>query len=496
MTADIHACFATVAEGRLRGSVRDGIRRFLSVPYAAPPVGANRFQPPRPADAWDGERDATVAGATPPQSLMSLPGLDVSTSFAPGWVAGDDYLTLNVWRPDDDGENLPVMVYIYGGGFIQGSKDVPILDGTAFARDGVIAIAINYRLGIEGFLPLPGGSTNLGCRDQIAALQWVQRNIRGFGGDPANVTVAGESAGAVSIGCLLASPMAKGLFRRAILQSGVGTGREIGMAPRIAQRAAKILKVSPDAEGFGRVSHQAALKAQTRMALAIMDLRNSNGVEPAFGLSKFIPVYGDDVVPEWPQHAIDKGAGAEVDLLVCTCRDEFNAFMAPLRVRRWMFPRLARLMLGWFHPRAAEALKAYGLGKRGSNSGQVFTDTLSDLSFRWPSRVLAERHRGTAHVMEFDWPSPALGGTLGAAHGIVVPFAFDTLAAATGPRKLLGTNPPQALADRYHGTWVRFVKGEALGWPAFDGTTRAVYSLTRGSAEHERRMAAAEFVPG
>ncbi len=495
MTIQTSECFATVAEGRLRGFARGGIRRFLSVPYAAPPVGANRFQPPRPVVPWDGVRDATQAGATPPQSMMALPGLDVSSSFAPGWVEGDDYLTLNVWRPDDDRTDLPVMVYIHGGGFIQCSKDVPTLDGSAFARDGVISIAINYRLGLEGFLPIPGVPTNLGFRDQIAALAWVQRNVEHFGGDPSKVTVSGESAGAVSIGCLLSSPLAKGLFRRAILQSGVGTGREIGTGRRIAQRMARMLKIPADAGGFSSVSHHAAIKAQNRMALAIMDLRNPNGVEPAFGLSKFIPVYGDDVVPEWPRDAIVKGAGAEVDLLICTCREEFNAFMAPLRVHRWMFPALARLILGWFHPRAAEALQAYGLGKPGTNSGQVFSDTVGDLSFRWPSRLLAEQHRGTAHLMEFDWRSPALGGKLGAAHGIVVPFIFDTLPAATGPNKLLGLNPPQALADRYHGVWVRFVKGEAPAWPAFDAATRAVYSLTRGTAEHEPPMAAAAFVP-
>jgi para-nitrobenzyl esterase len=495
MTDPIKTCFADVAEGRLRGFVRDGIRRFLSVPYAAPPVGANRFKAPQPVDPWEGERDATQAGATPPQAKLTLGSLDVSTSCMPGWVEGSDYLTLNVLRPDDDRANLPVLVYIHGGGFIQGSKDVPIHDGSAFARDGVISIAINYRLGVEGFLPIPGVPSNLGFRDQIAALQWVQRNVRSFGGDPAKVTVAGESAGAVSIGCLLASPMAKGLFRRAILQSGVGTGRELKVARRIAERMAKVLKVTLDAEGFRSVSPQTTVKAQTRMALAIMDLRNSNGVEASFGLSKFIPACGDDVVPEWPPDAIAKGESAGVDLLVCTCREEFNAFLAPIGIHRWMVPWLARLILGWFHPRAAEALKAYGLGKPGVNSGQAFCDTVSDLSFRWPSRVLAEQHHGTAHVLEYDWRSPALDGKLGAAHGIVVPFAFDTLALATGPNKLLGTSPPQALADRYHGIWVRFVRGEAPDWPAFDGTTRAVHSLIRGTAEHEPRMAAAEFVP-
>jgi para-nitrobenzyl esterase len=494
MSTDSKPCFATVAEGRLRGSVHNGVRRFLSVPYAAPPVGPNRFQSPRPADPWAGERDATKAGATSPHSVPKMPGLDLSTSFAPGWVEGDDYLTLNIWRPDDDREDLPILVYIHGGGFINGSKDIPIIDGSAFARDGVIAVAINYRLAVDGFLPIPGAPTNLGLRDQIAALQWVQRNIRGFGGDPAQVSLAGESAGAISACCLLASPLAKGLFRRAIIQSGLATAREIRIGRKVAEHMAKRLKIPHDAAGFSRLSSHATVKAQNRESLAIIDLRGSNGVDPAFGITKFLPVYGDDVLPEYPQDAVAKGAGAEVDLLICTCREEANTFTMPLGVRRWMFPWLARKIMGWFHPRAAALLQAYGLGKRGNNSGQVFADTMTDMLMRWPSRMLAEQHRGTAHVMEFDWRSPALDGKFGAAHGNAVPFMFDTLALSTGPKRILGPNPPQALADRYHGAWVHFARGEPLNWPAYDGAGRAVYSLVRGTAGHEPRMAAADFL--
>lgn len=488
------ASFADVAEGRLRGAASNGIRRFLGVPYAAPPVGPNRFKPPQPVAAWSGVRDATVPGPNSPHSVPKMPGIDLAPAFAPGWVEGDDYLTLNVWRPDDERAGLPVLVYIHGGGFINGSKDIPIIDGSAFARDGVVSIAINYRLGAEGFLPIPGAPTNLGFRDQIAALQWVQRNVRAFGGDPAKVTVSGESAGAVSVGCLLTSPLAQGLFQRAILQSGLAACRDRTVAQKVVQYMAKRLKITPDLAGFSGVSPRDMVEAQDRTAMALIDLRNPDGVEPSYGLTRFVPVLGDDVLPTSPRDAIAKGAAAEIDLLICTCREEFSAIGAVLRFHRWMFPWLARRILRWFHPRADEALKAYGLGRPGKNSGRVLIETLTDLTFRSQSRLMAEQHRGTKHVLEFDWRSPALGGEIGAAHGNVVPFMFDTLPALTGPKRALGPNPPQALADRYHGAWVRFVKGEAMGWPAFDAESRAVYSLVKGSSEHEPRMPAAEFI--
>jgi len=489
-------CHVSIAEGRLRGSARDGVRRFLGVPYAAPPVGTNRFRAPQPVAPWSGGRDATKPGPNSPHAVPKTPGLDLSTSFAPGWIEGEDFLTLNLWRPDDERVGLPVLVYIHGGGFINGSKDIPIIDGSAFARDGVVCININYRLGVEGFLPIPDVPTNLGLRDQIAALQWVQRNVRSFGGDPANVTVAGESAGGVSTACLMASPLARGLFRRAIVHAPTERVVATQVARKVVERMARMLKITPDAEGFRRLSPREAVKAQNRIALALIDLRNSGGIEPALGLSKFLPVHGDEVVPMEPQAAIAAGAGAEVELLVCTCREETNTWMVPLAVHRWMFAWLARSMLGWFHPRPAEVLQAYGLGQRGRNSGEVFTAVLTDLFLRAPSRLLAEQHHGQAHVMEFDWRSPALGGRYGAAHGNVVPFIFDTLPASTGPKRILGPDPPQALAARYHGAWVRFVKGEPLGWPAFDGTSRAVYSLVRGTAGYEAPTPAAAFVSG
>ena len=161
------------AAGTVRGVTVDKIERFLGIPYAMPPVGERRFLAPQTVADWNGIRDCTAVGPNAPQRVGDVPGLDARALVGNGWVAGDDYLTLNIWRPAVGAHDLPIMVFIHGGGFVIGSKDAPVQDGSSFARDGVICVAINYRLGIDGFLPIPGVPTNLGLRDMIAALSWV-----------------------------------------------------------------------------------------------------------------------------------------------------------------------------------------------------------------------------------------------------------------------------------------------------------------------------------
>jgi para-nitrobenzyl esterase len=484
--------------GRVAGSVVSGVLRFLGVPYAAPPVGALRFAPPQVPPFWDGVRQALQPGPTAPHRLNDFPALDVAPLIGDGWREGDDYLTLNLWRPARGGKGLPVMVWIHGGGYVIGSKDAAVQDGTAFARDGVICIAINYRLGVEGFLPIPGVPTNLGLRDQIAALEWVRDNVAAFGGDPDNVTVAGESAGAMAVANLLTSPLAKGLFRRAIVQSGHGAmTRDIGVAQRLVRKVAKLLNVTPDEAGFRSVSPGAVLDAVQKVSLpkTRLDLRDADGREPVFGISRFVPVHGDDVLPEQPLAALGDGAGADVDLLIGTNSEEMNLYLVPTGVREKIGRWLATYVLHRSQPQARKVLKAYGMGSKGKRPGQVLTDAMNDLVFRWPARRFAEEHRGRTHMYEFDWRSPALGGELGACHGIELPFVFDTLASVTGERGLAGTAPPQELADRMHRIWVDFARDGSLPWPEFDRETRLVYRLERGVAEREETMPAAPFLP-
>lgn len=492
-----------IAAGRLLGRITGNVAAFLGVPYAAPPVGALRFAPPRKAEPWASPRKALEPGANAPQRIKAMPGLDVTALIGNGWQPGDDYLTLNVWTPADLRPGLPVMVFIHGGGFVVGSKDVSVHDGSAFARDGVVCIAINYRMGIDGFLPIPGVPTNLGLRDMIAALEWVRDNAAAFGGDPANVTVFGESAGAMAIADLVTSPLAEGLFRRAIVQSGHGRmTRDIGVAQRLVRKLAKLLKITPDEAGFRSVeAGERMLDAVETVGLPTtrLDLRDAQGHEPVFGISRFVPVHGDDVLPLKPLDALQAGAGAGIDLLIGTNAQEMNLYFIPSGLREKIGRLLATYVFHRVHPRARKLLKAYGMGRRGVKPGHAFTDAAHDLVFRWPARRFAEEHRGRTHMYEFEWRSPLFGkpGTegLGAAHAMELPFVFDTLAAASGPEGLCGEAPPQELADRVHRIWVDFARDGTLPWPEFTRAERHVYQLARGETIEEAPFPIAPFLP-
>lgn len=488
----------TLPAGAVRGASDGTVDRFIGIPYAAPPAGERRFAEPQPVEPWQGERDCTVAGPNAPQLVRDFPGLDVHVLIGKGWVEGDDYLTLNLWRPAGTAANLPVMVFIHGGGFVVGSKDAPVQDGSAFARDGVILVAINYRMGIDGFLPIPGIPTNLGLRDQIAALAWVRDTIAAFGGDAGNVTVFGESAGAMSIADLIASPLAKGLFRRAIIESGHGgMTRDIPVAQRLVDKIARLLGVSADKAGFASVppgERMIAAAAKANMPTTRLDLRDAAGLEPVFGISRFVPVHGDDVLPEKPLNALKKGAGADIDVLIGTNAEEMNLYLVPTGVRDKLGKILSWFVLRRSIPNAWAILKAYGMGSA-KKPGQALTDATNDLVFRWPARRFAEEHLGRTHFYEFDWRSPMFGGELGAAHGMEIPFVFDTLANATGEQGLCGPNPPQELAARIHGLWVQYAKDGSVPWPQFDRTTRQVHRLAADATISEPAMPAAAFLP-
>lgn len=492
-------CIVSLTQGRVRGTLRNGSAVFLGIPYAAAPVGENRFAKPQPHAPWPDLFDATVLGPTAPQAVRPFPGLDVMPIVGTGWTRGDDYLTANVWTPDPAAKGLPVMVFIHGGGFIVGSNNVSGYDGSAFARSGVVCISINYRMGIEGFLPIPGIPTNLGLRDQIAALHWAKENAASFGGDPANITVFGESAGAMSIANLIASPLAKGLFRRAIIESGHGgMTRDVGVAQRLVKKLAKILKVSPDAKGFSSASLEACVAAVEKVGQPTtrIDLRDAEGREPVFGISRFIPIHGDDVLPQKPLDALKAGAGADIELLIGTNAEEMNLYLVATGARDKLGRLLSTYILHRSLPQANKALKAYGIGLKGRQAGHALTDAMNDLVFRWPARRFAEEHRGRTHMYEFEWRSPMFGGELGACHGIELPFVFKTLETMTGPEGLCGpVPPPQALAERVHDLWVGFARDGSLPWSEFDRETRQVFQLEKGEAVYEPVMPAAPFLP-
>ena len=485
----------TTDAGGVRGCCEDGICRFLGVPYAAPPVGANRFKEPQAVVPWDGERDATKPGACAPHRIKDFPAIDVVPLVGYGADDGEDYLTLNIWGPEK-AQRAPVMVFIHGGGFIVGSKDAPVSDGTEFAKSGVVCVAINYRMGIDGFLPIPDVPTNLGLRDMLFALQWIQRNMAEFGGDPSNVTVFGESAGAMAIADLVTSPLAKGLFKRVIIESGHGAMvRDIPVAQRLVRKLAKILKITPDKAGFESVSFDAAWKAMEKVSKPWgIDLRDETGLEPVYGISRFIPVWGDDVLPQKPHDALKNGAGKDVEVLIGTNAEEMSLYFVPTKVQA----KAPGLLLSWLlsksHPKSRDALRAYGWGK-GEKHGRVFTKAMSDLVFRWPARRFAEEHRGKTHLYDFDWRSTACEGELGACHGIELPFVFKTLHLATGPKGFAGEAPPQNLANHVHDLWVQFATDGFLPWPEFDRDQRQVHLLGSNKTVSEPVMPAADFLP-
>jgi para-nitrobenzyl esterase len=446
------------AAGEIRGRAADGVRRFLGVPYAAAPFGPHRFRPPAPVPNWDDVREAAEHGPTAPAPGYAPP-FDVLLP-APV-VPGQECLNVDVWAPED-ADSAPVMVWIHGGAFVNGSNSVPVYDGTAFARDGVVLVGVNYRLGAEGFLLLPGGTPNLGLLDQVAALRWVRENIAAFGGDPDNVTVFGESAGAMSIGALLAMPAAEGLIRRAILQSGAGHHAvSAATAARVAGYVAEHLGVPVDE--LAQVEPERLVQAQRALSAQVASTPDpARWGEIAANSMVFEPVVDGVVLPDLPIRRVAAGASAGVDLLVGSNRDEHRLFLVPPGTTETVTePVLAAVAAGYGLP--AGALDDYRASMPGASPGMLLADVMSDWFFRIPAVRLAEAH-GRTHVYEFDWASPMFDGRMGACHALELGFVFDTLAASAA---LVGDAPPQAIADAMHSAWVAFAATGDPGWERY-----------------------------
>lgn len=455
-----------VSGGLVRGANRDGVNAFLGIPYAAPAVGADRYRAPHPVIPWEGERVATEHGPTAAQSAYPAP---MDTVLPSSVAPGDDYLNVSVWAPED-AEALPVMVWVHGGAFVRGANSVPTYDGTAFARDGVVVVGINYRLGVPGFAVLEGAPTNLGLRDQIAALAWVRDNVAAFGGNPDEVTVFGESAGGMSVATLMASPAARGLFGRAVIQSGGGTAVcTLDDARRVSAEVAAHLGVPATAEAFAALDPEVVVAAQTAVALAIQADPDPNRwgasvLRGGLGIMTFFPVVDGDLVPGVPEERIAQGAAAGVPLLIGTTRDEFRLFLVPTGVAGGVTAQVLPLLAqryGW----PEQALETYAANRPSASPGDVACAILTDAAFRGPTVRLAAAHRaagGPVQVYEFDWETPV--AALGACHALELAFVFDTLAEA---EPMVGTDAPQDLAAQMHRAWVQFGRDGDAGWSAW-----------------------------
>ena len=474
---------AATTSGAVQGLRTGDVVAFLGIPYAAAPVGDRRFRAPEPAPGWNGIREAVAHGPTAPMPGYPPPFAGLLPNPA---IPGDEYLNLSVWTPDPDARGLPVFVWIHGGAFVNGSSAVPVTDGSAFARDGVVTVAINYRLGVEGFALLPDAPPNLGLLDQVRALEWVRDNIAAFGGDPGTVTVAGESAGAISIGALLAMPRAAGLFRRAVLQSGAAHHTLTpGTAARVTGFIAAELGVPATAAALRDVPSERILAAQAALGREVQRPDPARWGEIVLNVLPFEPVVDGDVLPGPPLERIAAGSAAGVDVLVGSNRHEYRFFFVPSGVAdRADEALLAAVAAGYrLAPAALERYRAASSGatssgatSSGATPGVVLSDIATDWFFRIPALRLAESvPRG--HVYEFAWESPV--GGLGACHGLEVPFVFDTLD-DPGVAPLAGPVPPSSLAAAVHGAWVAFAATGDPGWPAYTPDRRAVARFGNG----------------
>ncbi|MFI5952783.1 carboxylesterase/lipase family protein [Cryptosporangium sp. NPDC051539] len=433
----------TTPLGTLRGD-RDGqLAVFRGIPYAEPPVGRLHLRAPVPAPGWDGVRDAVEFGPPPPQSAPwgSEPTDD------PNW------LTLNVWTPDPGAGGLPVLVWIHGGAYLIGHSGDPLFDGAALAREGLVVVTLNYRLGVEGFVEVDGAPSNRGLLDQLLALRWVRDNIAAFGGDPDRVTVSGESAGGGSVAALLAAPSARGLFGRAIAASppaGFLT-RELAVALSRALR---------DRIGSGPLTEVAPAELAAAYGAFGAELpHRPDGWGPAGRLAALGPVVDGDLVEDVPWRTLADGRARDVDLLVTHTRDEGRLFVSINR------------QLGVEPPDDLTVLAPPAVVdgyRRAWPSEQVHETLYSDVLVRMPAAHLAEAHAGSGgrtFLGEVTVESPALG----ACHGIDVPLVFGTYGAPSA-QLLLGGAPPdeiRAAGDRLRRAWTDFARHGDPGWPTF-----------------------------
>ncbi|MCP2340123.1 carboxylesterase/lipase family protein [Actinomadura rupiterrae] len=461
----MESAIVATRHGKVRGRLlENGVAAYLGIPYAAPPFGANRFREPRPPASWDGVRDTVEYGATVPKPGYPRP---FDKLLPDPVVPGEDCLNLNVWTPDPGGSGLPVMVWIHGGAFRNGSGAVPIYSGANFARDGVVCVTLNYRLGVEGFGHFPDAPSNRGLRDQISALEWVRDNIAGFGGDPDNVTVFGESAGAMSVNTLLSLDL--GLFRRAIAQSG---GGNVAQTPEdatlVLAETARRLGVEPTAEAFAQIAPSAIIPVQAGVAAEVATLPDPGrwGPTTARTAMAYVPVLDGDLLTRTAEDGIAAGAAAGTDLLIGCTTEEFRLFLMPNGLAKVVTDDLvAPIASAMGAPAAVIDAHRDLYADPGERLAALITESL----FRIPATRLAASHRARTWMYEFAWRSPV--HDLGACHALELGFVFDNLDSAD-PDGLAGPNPPQPLADTMHKAWVDFATSGNPGWPQYTPGTR------------------------
>ena len=463
----------TTKAGQLRGKELPGGVLFAGIPFAQPPVGELRLRPPQPVEPWTGVREADTYPPAPAQGGTALAGDEKMP-----WANDEDCLYLNLFTPAVDGAR-PVIVWIYGGGFEVGTASPPMTDVAALARaTDAVVVAANYRVGALGWLHLAdlggaqwAGSTNLGLQDQIAALHWVRENVAAFGGDPDNVTIAGESAGAFSVGALLAAPSASGTFHRAILSSG-STERIFSTttATSIAEDLLRALGLS-SVDELANVPVERILATQGTVIESDIAHRNLPGGR-AWGV-----VLDGTVLPVQPTAAVKAGTVAHVPLLISTNRDEIKAFeqlpgFAPADEESL----LADIRHAGFD-RPDSVLTAYRSRHPNADLAELRSRFLTDAVYAAPANRLARAQvdaGGKAYRALFA--ADPFGPEMGTPHGLDLLYIFDML-----DDNGAGTPANHAVRDELHEVWRRFAATGDPGWPAYDPDVIANTRLFGGS---------------
>ncbi|MDZ4373644.1 MAG: carboxylesterase family protein [Phenylobacterium sp.] len=437
-------------QGRLVGEATDRANIFRNIPFAAAPVGPRRWAPPAPAESWSGERDATQAGPSCPQPMTASGAPNSGGANGP---VSEDCLQLNVFAPRE-AKRAPVMVWIHGGGHRTGAGW--IYDGQNFARDGVVLVAINYRLGALGYFAHPAltreaGSAptgNFGLMDQVAALKWVKANIAAFGGDPDNVTVFGESAGGMSTLALLATPEAKGLFHKAVVQSGLGWFAPSSLSAREA----------------------AGVKAATRLGLdetATADQLRAVPMDKLAALDgDYQPFVDGRLLRQTPSQALARGQFADVPLIIGWNSGEDSL----------MGPRVAPQQIALIPPAARTIYPEEAAAGDETLARAIFTDRVFGGPARWVARGAATGE--PAWLYHFSYVATRMRPAVKtAAHAAEIPYVFEYWGRRT-PMSMV-SDEDRALAQRMHACWVSFAKTAKPScgpdaWPAYDGSGDAL----------------------
>ncbi|HXX19450.1 MAG TPA: carboxylesterase/lipase family protein [Candidatus Acidoferrum sp.] len=477
------ATVATTA-GKVRGVLTDQVHAFKGIPYGASTAGANRFMPPKKREPWTGVRDCFELGPRSPQLLSSFhgvvpPEVEVMDRDEP---MSEDCLMLNVWTPGvGSGHKRPVMVWLHGGGYTSGSGGFICYDGTQLAKKhDVVAISVNHRLTALGYLYLAGiggekyaNSSNLGNLDIIAALEWVRDNIAAFGGDPGNVTIFGQSGGGGKVSSLMAMPAAKGLFHRAIVQSGAAVkGVSIDAANKSTALYLSKLNLKPD-----QVDQLQTLSVDQLLGVT------GGGLFGAPGLA-FAPVVDGKTLPTDPFDPVAPELSANIPLLIGTVETEVtffpNQILDPIDDAS-LHTHVKQTLRGASDDQVDKVIAAYKAGRPGASNTDIFLIIASDATFRAGVVTEADRKaaQGKAPVYQyyFTWRSPVREGKLRSFHTLEIPFVFDNVDAA---KSMTGSGEDRyALAAKMSSAWVAFARTgnpntkELPNWPAFDNTKRA-----------------------